>query len=331
MRHIALMREVDLLLVAPLTAETLAKFAHGHADHLLTQSYLAFRGPVVVFPAMNTAMLEHPATQRNLDQLRADGVRVILGESGALACGETGPGRMAEPELIAEVVESVLTQPLPGLKGARVLVTAGPTREALDPVRYLTNRSSGRMGLALARALRNAGAIVTLVHGPINERLPWGTENVAVTSAAQMADAVLSRADDQDVLVLCAAVADYAPVYAAQKLKKDQFDGQLKLNRTQDILASLGQRKRTDQILVGFAAESENVTANARRKLESKNLDLIFANDISRPDGGFEGTENALFALGPNGFCMDLGHHSKTELATQITSIINTKRTTGTL
>lgn len=314
--HISLIRSAKLLLIAPLTANTAAKMAQGLADNFLTTTYLAHTGLTAVCPAMNTGMLQHPATQRNLQQLANDGVVFCEGSSGELACGEVGAGRMAEPEVIFDFVNYLLGERIPALAGKKVVVTAGPTREDLDPVRYLTNRSSGKMGIAVARAFRDAGAQVTLVHGPTNEALPsYGLDIVPVTSAAQMADAVLGRQATADICVMAAAVADYAPEKQAQKLKKGTFDGTLKLSRTTDILATLGKQKRDGQVLVGFAAESENVIENARGKLERKNLDFIFANDISSPALGFGTAENRLLMIRRDGRSEDLGQTSKDDLA----------------
>lgn len=320
--HIALIRSVDLLVIAPLTANTAAKMANGLADNFLTTTYLAHRGPTLVCPAMNTGMLEHAATQRNLEQLRADGVHFCEGEAGSLACGEVGAGRMAEPEVIFDAIERVLQPEHEKLKGKRVLVSAGPTAEDLDPVRYLTNRSSGKMGLEVARAFRDMGAEVTLVHGPVQFQAPADIKAVAVRSAADMADAVLSRQPVQDIVVMAAAVADYRPDYATTKLKKDRFDGSLKLHRTVDILATLGEKKVPGQVLVGFAAETCDVLDNARSKLARKGADVIFSNDVSRADIGFAGNDNHLVAVLRNGASHDFGKLSKRDCGRAIATFI---------
>ncbi|QTD54046.1 bifunctional phosphopantothenoylcysteine decarboxylase/phosphopantothenate--cysteine ligase CoaBC [Sulfidibacter corallicola] len=312
--HISLIRSVDLLLIAPLTANTMAKMAHGQADNFLTTTYLAHRGKTVGCPAMNTGMLEHPATRRNMNQLRQDGVHLVLGDSGDLACGEVGAGRMAEPSVILDHLDWVLSPRLPRFEGKRVLVTAGPTREDLDPVRFLTNRSSGKMGIAIARAFRDAGAQVTLIHGPIQVPLPAMVEGFGVRSAAEMANAVLSRQMEQDVIVMAAAVADYRPRPSVHKLKKESFDGRLHLERTTDILATLGSRKPDHQILVGFAAETGSVLEHAARKIARKNLDFIFANDVSAEGLGFAGDRNRLIALNRGGVQHDLGTRDKERL-----------------
>ncbi|MDJ0838841.1 MAG: bifunctional phosphopantothenoylcysteine decarboxylase/phosphopantothenate--cysteine ligase CoaBC [Acidobacteriota bacterium] len=323
--HISLIRSAELLLIAPLTANTMAKMVTGMADNFLTATYLAHRGKTLVCPAMNTGMLEHPATRRNLAQLAADGVAICMGEAGDLACGEVGAGRMAEPDIIMDAVRMHLTPDIPALVGRSVLVSAGPTREDLDPVRYLTNRSSGKMGFAVARALRNAGARVTLVHGPGNLKPPIDMEVVPVTSAAEMEAAILPRQAEMDLIVMAAAVADYRPQKAEHKLKKGHFDGTVILERTTDILASLGAAKRSGQVLAGFAAESEDLLSNARGKLERKNLDLIFANDISGEDLGFGGDHNRITALDARGHTIDLGTGTKDALAGQIVRLLAEK------
>lgn len=317
--HISLIRQADLLLIAPLTANTLAKMAQGQADNFLTTTYLAHTGPTMVCPAMNRAMLAHPATQRNLATLAADGAFIMHGAAGELACGETGAGRMAEPADIMEAVHMLTGTKLPPLQDKRVLVTAGPTREDLDPVRFLTNRSSGKMGLAIARAFRDAGAQVTLVHGPINDPLPGFIDNRGVVAADEMAQVVLDT--PADIVVMAAAVADYKPERHDQKLKKHQFHGQLELQRTTDILAALGERRAANgspTVLVGFAAETNDVLDHARDKLKRKGLDMIFANDVSNPKWGFRSNDNRLWAIDRHGRVEDMGEHPKAELGRRI-------------
>ena len=318
--HISLIRTADLLLIAPLTANTLAKMANGLADNFLTATYLAHRGKTLVCPAMNTAMLQHPATQRNLARIREDGVLICEGEAGDLACGETGAGRMAEPEVIFDAVAQALGDHERGLVGRRVLVTAGPTCEDLDPVRFISNRSSGKMGFAIARAFRDAGARVTLVHGPVTLSCPYDVTDVPIRTAAEMYQAVTSRQAEADIIVMAAAVADYRPVPSPQKLKKEAFDGALRLERTTDILASLGASRREGQVIAGFAAETESVVENARGKLERKNLDIIFANDVSG-DKVFGQSKNHLYAVSGDGV-EDLGSQSKEALAKAVVSRI---------
>ncbi len=320
--HISLVRSARLLLIAPLTAHTAAKMAHGLADNFLTATYLAHKGLTAACPAMNSGMLEHSATRRNLATLAGDGVALLDGQAGDLACGEVGAGRMAEPEAIADFVDYLLGERLPNLAGKRVLVSAGPTREDLDPVRFLTNRSSGKMGVAIARAFRNAGADVTLVHGPLPETpLLHGAERVSVSTAAQMAEAVLAR-QESEIVVMAAAVADYRPQRSDQKLKKANFDGVLRLERTTDILATLGANKRPGQVLVGFAAESEHVLANAEDKLRRKNLDFIFANHIAAERAVFGANDNHLIMIDRSGHQEDLGHGSKRDLAARMVHLI---------
>jgi len=286
--HLALAHTADLAIVAPATANTLAKMAAGIADDLLGTLLLAVTAPVLVAPAMNTRMILHPATQANLATLAARGVHIVPAESGALAAEEAGYGRLAAVETIhARVCELLLTPR--DLAGRRMLVTAGPTREPLDPVRYFSNRSSGKMGLAVAVAARNRGAQVTLVAGPIALPCPAGVDLVAVVTAEQMRNAVLAHLDAADVVVMAAAVADYRPAApSAEKIKKERR-GRLvvELEPTPDILAELGAR-RGPQVLVGFAAETGDPAAAARRKLTEKNLDLVVANDVTLPGAGFD-------------------------------------------
>ncbi len=286
--HLALAHAADLAIVAPATANTLAKMAAGIADDLLGTLLLAVTAPVLVAPAMNTRMILHPATQANLATLAARGVHVVPAESGALAAEEAGYGRLAAVGTIHARVRELLLSP-GDLAGRRVLVTAGPTREALDPVRYISNRSSGKMGLAVAVAARNRGAQVTLVAGPIALPCPAGVDMVAVITAEQMRHAVLAHLDAADVVVMAAAVADYRPgAPGAEKIKK-AGRGRLvvELEPTPDILAELGAR-RGPQLLVGFAAETGDPAAAARRKLTEKNLDLVVANDVTLPGAGFD-------------------------------------------
>ena len=320
--HISLIRSAELLLIAPLTANTLAKMVHGLADNFLTTTYLAHKGATLVCPAMNTAMLDHPATRRNLARLAEDGVSILHGEAGELACGEMGAGRMAEPGRILDRVDQIIGPKLAQIRDKKVLVSAGPTREDLDPVRFLSNRSSGKMGFAIARAFRNAGARVTLVHGPVQLEIPDGLEAISVRSAAQMAEAVLSRQEQHQIVVMAAAVADYCPSKQSHKLKKEAFDGRLELERTTDILATLGERKRPGQLLIGFAAETENLRQNALNKLKRKNLDFIFANDVSQELLGFESDRNNITAFDAKGQAWELGTDDKNRLARTIVSRI---------
>ena len=294
--HIALASSIALLAVVPATAHTLARMAHGLADDFLTSMYLATTAPVLVAPAMNTHMLEHAATQENLAALRRRGVHVVEPGEGFLACGWTGKGRLAEPDVIVEAVDRLL-RPAATLTGRRLLVSAGPTYEDLDPVRYLGNRSSGRMGIAIADQAERRGAQVMLVLGPTALTPPAGVATVRVRSAAEMHEAVLREAAGADAVVMAAAVADYTPAggAAAEKTKKTADDLTVRLVRTRDILADLGRQRgeAVRPVLVGFAAETEHVVARARSKLAGKRVDLVVANDVSRADAGFEVETNA--------------------------------------
>src|SRR5687768_5069344 len=288
--HISLASSIDLLIVAPATANIIGKFANGIADDFLTSLYLATKARVLIAPAMNTNMLEHAAVQRNLEVLGSRGTYFVEPGAGYLACGWIGKGRLAEPADIVSAAEQLLTPSGP-LRGKTVVVTAGPTREALDPVRFVGNRSSGKMGYALASAARTRGATVVLVSGPSELPPPPGVELIRVTTAAEMRDAVVPRAAKADVVIMAAAVADYAPAASSQqKIHKDTDTLTLTLVRTPDILAELSkQRGRAEwPLLVGFAAETIDVVASARRKQREKGVDLVVANDVSRTDAGFE-------------------------------------------
>ena len=285
--HVALAKWADLLLIAPATANCMAKMACGIADDLLSTTCLAVRCPVLVAPAMNSAMWRNPATQANLELLRSRGLRFVGPEAGRLACGDDDVGRMSEPEQIVEAVEAILN-PLRDLEGLNVLVTAGPTVERIDPVRYITNRSTGKMGYALAEAARDRGANVTLVSGPTSLTAPQGVEFVRIESSAQLCAAVLERGESADVVIQAAAPADFRPKNVSdRKIKKTGESMTLELEATTDIAAELGRRKQPGQILVAFAAETNDVMDNARGKLIRKNADLIVANDVSRSDAGF--------------------------------------------
>lgn len=296
MAHITLSRESDVLLIAPASAQTIAKLAMGMADNLLTAEVLAARIPVVVCPAMNTAMFQHPATQNNLQRLRGLGYHVVPPGCGTLACGETGDGRLPEWDCVRETLLAVLSKQ--DLHGKKILITAGPTRESLDPVRFLSNRSTGKMGFALARTARRRGAEVTLVCGPVHLDAPPGVEVVPVTTAAEMAEAVFVRSAAMDVVVKAAAVADFTPAAcSAQKIKKSPQGLHLELIKTTDILKKLGAEKKTGQILVGFAAESHDHLSEGQRKLREKNLDMIVVNDILGKDTGFAVDSNQVTLL----------------------------------
>jgi phosphopantothenoylcysteine decarboxylase/phosphopantothenate--cysteine ligase len=292
--HIGVAQSIDALLVAPATADTLAKFANGTASDFLSTLYLATTAPVMVAPAMNVNMWRHEATQKNLDILRRRGVRIVEPGSGYLACGMIGAGRLAEPEQIVEAVLGMLGV-AQDLKGESVLVTAGPTFEPIDPVRFIGNRSSGKMGYAIAEAAIRRGARVTLVSGPTAINPPAVAEFVPVETTAQMRDAVLVRFPDATVVIKAAAVADYRPRQtAAEKIKRAGSALTLELEPTADILAELGAHRFDRQILIGFAAETENVIDNARRKLAAKHIDAIVVNDVSKPGIGFNSDRNAV-------------------------------------
>lgn len=314
--HVSLATEVDAILVAPATADAIAKLAEGVADELLFSTVLASKAPLVVAPAMHTEMYENAATQHNLETLRSRGAVVVEAESGQLASGDVGTGRLASLETIIEAVMDELGRAR-DLAGRRVLVTAGGTQEPLDAVRYLGNRSSGKMGYAVARECSARGASVVLVSAPTALRPPQEVEFVGVRTAREMADAVFQRFDDADAVLMTAAVADFSPAEpSAGKIKKDAAPESIGLMRNVDILAELGKLKKS-QVLVGFAAETEDVTRNARSKLEAKNLNLVVANDVSRPDVGFGADENEVVLVGPEGD-EALPKMSKAQLARRI-------------
>ncbi len=287
MAHISLPREADVVLIAPATAQTIARLAHGLADDLLSTAVLAATVPVVICPAMNSNMLAHPATCRNIATLRQLGYQVVDPDSGLLACGDEGAGRLPEWDRVRETLLALFSDD--DLAGEKVLITAGPTREALDPARYLTNRSSGKMGYALARTARRRGADVVLVSGPVQLDPPPDVELITVETAEEMLGAVLEQAADSSVIIKAAAVADFRPVNNhSHKIKKAEAGSQLELVPNRDILAELGNNRQDNQVLVGFAAESRNHEAEGQRKLRSKNVDLIVVNDILGEDTGFD-------------------------------------------
>lgn len=327
--HIEIARWADLLLIAPATANILAKLATGIADDALTTYAVAHRGPIAVAPAMNTFMLGHPTVQQNLATLRARGVHVIEPDAGLLACGDEGAGRMPDPEVLAARAVAILGPR--DLDGVAVLVTAGPTREAIDPVRYISNRSSGKMGYAIAAAASRRGARVVLVSGPTALEAPSGVELVRVTSAAQMHRAVMDRAGASEIVVKAAAVADFAPIEQADhKIKKqDGVDElQITLRKTPDILASLGALEPRP-FLVAFAAETNDVESHARRKLEKKGADLIVANDVSDASIGFDSPQNEVVVIGKDGSIDRLSKAGKAVIADRILDIVVAKRARG--
>ena len=320
--HITFSQTVDLFIIAPATANTLAKLANGVADDFLTSTYLACTAPVLVAPAMNTVMWRHPATQRNLQKLRDDGVHLIDPDEGEMACGTIGPGRLSEPETIVSVALELLRQqsrrttPPPNygaetfgrvaparsrsadLSGERFLITAGATREPIDPVRFISNRSSGRMGFALAEAARDRGAQVTIVAGITSVDSPGGVRLVRVSSAEEMRVAVAEEVSAATIFMAAAAVSDYrAKEKANTKIKKSDAEMELKLERTTDILGEVAKARTNGQLLIGFAAETNDLLTHARQKLDNKGLDAIVANDVSRKDAGFDSENNAVVIL----------------------------------
>jgi phosphopantothenoylcysteine decarboxylase / phosphopantothenate---cysteine ligase len=328
--HIAVAQEHELLVVAPATADLLAKFAHGSADDFLTTVHLAFTGQVVLAPAMNTAMWQHPATQANLEILQRRGCSVVDPAEGWLACGSIGAGRLADPERIAQHIDdlksSSLNRPKRDLEGEYLLITAGPTQEAIDPVRYISNRSSGKMGYAIATAAAERGARVVLVSGPVNLPPPRNVEVIPVRTALEMRDAVMERLEPATIIVKSAAVADYYVAHVPeQKMKKTAARLSLDLDPTPDILAEVGQRKG-DRLLIGFAAETENLLDEARRKMISKKCDMLVANLINRDGLGFEADRNEVDIITRNGQPVHAGPANKSEIAERILDQVATLR-----
>ncbi|MBC2133093.1 bifunctional phosphopantothenoylcysteine decarboxylase/phosphopantothenate--cysteine ligase CoaBC [Listeria innocua] len=291
--HIDLADWADLVIVAPATANLIGKMANGIADDMVTTTILATEAPVWVAPAMNVHMIQHPAVIRNINRLYADGVRFIEPEEGYLACGYVGRGRLEEPEKIVLRIAEFFQEKKDLLQGKKVLVTAGATREKLDPVRYFTNHSTGKMGFSIAESAARHGANVTLITSSKTLPVPPGVEAVYVESADEMYQAVLERKTEQHIFVMTAAVADYTPANVSeQKIKKQPGDFTIEMKRTKDILLEIGQNKTADQVVIGFAAETENLETNALKKLTSKNADMIVANNISEAGAGFSGDTN---------------------------------------
>jgi phosphopantothenoylcysteine decarboxylase/phosphopantothenate--cysteine ligase len=314
--HIRIAEQADVVLVAPATADLIARMANGLADDIVTAALLVARAPVVIAPSMNSNMLGHPAVVANLERLRAFGYRIVEPDSGELACGYEGPGRLPDaPDLLAEVAAALAEQ---DLRGRRVLVSAGPTREPLDPVRFISNRSSGRMGYAIAAAARRRGAEVVLVSGPTALTVPRGCMVVHVETASEMNDAMRARVTWADVVVMVAAVADYRPAkVASQKIKKGSERLELSLEKTEDVLAGLAAA-RGRRVVVGFAAETEDVVRNAEAKLARKGLDLIVANDVAAAGAGFDVETNAATIIGRDGSRTETGLVSKEDVAEQL-------------
>ncbi len=327
--HVTLSHAADIIVVAPATANTIAKLAHGLADNLLTATILDSRAPLLLAPAMETNMWEHPATQANVALLRARGVHFVGPEAGHLASGASGVGRMAEVPTILGAMRYVLGLNGP-LRGRKVVITAGGTREPLDPVRFLTNPSTGKMGVALAEAARDLGAQVVLVHAPLQVPVPYGVRSHSVMTAQEMFEAVMAEVDDADVFIAAAAVADFRPTQqATEKIKKEGQEGLiLHLERTPDILGTVGKRRKATgrpRVLVGFAAETTNLLAAAREKLERKNLDLIVANDVRARDAGFAADTNRVVIIDREGRVEHWPLMSKAEVAERIMAWIMEK------
>jgi phosphopantothenoylcysteine decarboxylase/phosphopantothenate--cysteine ligase len=325
--HINVAQSIEALVVAPATANVLAKFAHGIADDFLTTLALATKAPLVLAPAMNVNMWEHPATRKNLEELRARGATIIEPDAGYLACGMTGAGRLAAIDLIAKTVLETLGV-REDLKGETVLVTAGPTEEPLDAVRYISNRSSGKMGYALAEASRRRGARVVLVSGPTHLAPPPGVILEYVKTAEEMAEAVSRRLEGATILLMAAAVADFRPARPqARKIKKLDGAPVVELEATRDILAEVARRRRAGQLVVGFAAETDRLIENAAKKLHDKRLDLIVANDVTQDGAGFNSDTNIVTLLFADGRSKPLDKMSKLDLAHRILDEVVSLRT----
>lgn len=315
--HVALAKRADIFMIAPATANVIAKVAHGLADDMLTTTFLACKKPKYIVPAMNTQMYENPITQDNLDICRRYGMHVVEPASGYLACGDTGAGKMPEPELLMEYIMQELAFEK-DMAGKKVLVTAGPTREAIDPVRYITNHSTGKMGYAIAQAAARRGAEVTLVSGPVNLKAPLGVKLVPVTSAGEMFQAVTEASSSQDVIIKAAAVADYRPKYVGtEKTKKKDGDMNLEMERTDDILAWLGNHRQPGQVLCGFSMETENMLENSQAKLEKKHVDMIVANNLKTTGAGFGTDTNVVTIITKEG-AEELAMMTKEQVAHQL-------------
>lgn len=312
--HVALAKKADAIIVAPATANVIAKLAHGIADDMLTTTILASSAPKLVAPAMNTGMYENPVTQDNLKLLQKYGMEIIFPVCGRLACGDNGAGKMQDPEILYEYILRAAAFPK-DMKELRVLVTAGPTQEAIDPVRYITNHSSGKMGYSIARMCMLRGAEVTLVTGKTALTPPVCVKAVPVTSAKEMYDAVTAESGHMDIIIKAAAVADYRPAHVSgEKMKKSDSALSLSLKRTDDILDYLGKHKKDGQFLCGFSMETENMLENSRKKLKKKNLDMIAANNLKQPGAGFETDTNILTIITPDSVT-ELARMSKDEAA----------------
>ncbi|MDE5909127.1 MAG: bifunctional phosphopantothenoylcysteine decarboxylase/phosphopantothenate--cysteine ligase CoaBC [Lachnospiraceae bacterium] len=318
--HVSLAKQTDVLMIAPASANVIAKAAHGIADDMLTTTLLACQCPKVIAPAMNTRMYLNPIVQDNMKILERYGMEVITPATGYLACGDTGEGKMPEPELLLDYIIKALSPK--DMKGVKVLVTAGPTREKIDPVRYISNHSTGKMGYAIARMAMMRGAEVTLVTGKTSLTPPVGVHTVEIVSAKDMAQAVKACAAEQDIIIKAAAVADYRPMHTAEeKMKKKDADMSIALERTEDILGFLGSHKRKGQFLCGFSMETENMIENSRKKLEKKNLDLIVANNLKEQGAGF-GTDTNIVTLLSAEDTIQLPMMEKEEVADRLLTFI---------
>jgi phosphopantothenoylcysteine decarboxylase / phosphopantothenate---cysteine ligase len=326
--HVELAEWTDVLVVAPATAHTIARLANGLADDFLTTYFLVHRGPVLVAPAMETRMWEHPATRRNLELLAARGARFVGPGSGFLASGRDGAGRMAEPEEIAEAAMALATSARRDLEGLRILVTAGPTREPLDPVRYVSNRSSGRMGYALAEAARDRGAKVALVSGPTGLVRPEGMRFVSFETAAELEDLLRAEFPECDVLAMAAAVADFIPEESRERLHREEGEQSVRLAPGPDLLRGLAPLRR-QQTVVAFAAETGELEPRGRRKMEEKGADLIAVNDVGRSDVGFDSPDNEVLLLSRDGGSESVSRRSKREVADRIWDAVCRLRTTS--
>lgn len=321
--HISIAQKADLFLLAPATANVIGKIIGGIADDMLTTVVMATKAPVWIAPAMNTGMYENPIVQRNINELKTLGYNFIEPDSGRLACGDLGIGKLASPERIVETVLEAFDKNK-DLKGKKILITAGPTQEAIDPVRYITNHSSGKMGYSIAKAARDRGADVTLVSGPVNLEKISGIKTIDVISADDMYRAVMDNVESSDIIIKSAAVADYKPSNVSdQKIKKDDDDLSIPLSRTKDIALSIGKVKN-NRVFVGFAAETENVIENGKKKIAKKNFDFIVCNDISKAGAGFKSDTNIITIIDKNGKVSSLEKMLKSEVAEVILDKIKT-------
>jgi len=313
--HISLAQKADLFVIAPATANIIGKIANGIADDMLTTTVMATKAPVLIAPAMNTNMYENPIVQENIRKLKQMGYRFIEPDTGQLACGDIGKGKLPPPEKIVEEIFQLLNRKL-DLKGKKIIVTAGPTREPIDPVRYITNHSSGKMGYAIAERAAYRGAEVLLISGPTHLPSPYGVQRINVNTTLEMYEAVMEKAQWADIIIKAAAVADFRPAAVAEnKIKKTDADLMMPLTRNPDILKELGSTKRPNTVLIGFAAETQDLIENAKKKIESKNLDFIVANDLTTEGAGFQSDTNVVTIIDRQGRMEHLSKMSKSELA----------------